>query len=47
MNKENIILLIIFIVIGFMGFIANMGAVVGAAMFWTGYYVHKILYGEE
>lgn len=42
-----IFLLIIFIIATFLGFIANMNTVIVVSSFWTGYYLHEILYGRE
>ncbi len=47
MDKENIILTIIYAIIAVIAMVDNMYGVMGVAMFWTGYFFHKGLYGEE
>lgn len=42
-----IILLILFIIAVFLGFIVNMNTVIAVSSFWSGYYLHEILYGRK
>lgn len=44
---EYIILLALFIMSGFLGAMANMPLVIIVSSVWAGYYLYKILHGEE